>query len=578
MTRTRSLSAAAAHSVVLWLLGGSDGILAASAADGTPVVVNTTLGAVRGRCQREAGDGSRLRGYCAFKGLPYAEAPGRFEHARAKRPWTGVLDASAFGDACIGAIPNAWSGLYGCSEDCLYANVWLPAEAFNDKDGLPVVVFIHGGGFMMRSGGFPPFWGDTMASDIDRPVVHVTFNYRLGIFGFMSHEETDTNFGFVDQQLALKWVRSNIHAFGGDPKRVTLVGQSAGAMSVFVHLTAPGSQGLFQRAFLASNVGLHYRNLTENAAFVRSTAKAVACFESATLVECLRSRPAFALGLAQSTGELWHAVDQCPHCVNILPWLPVVDGRILEKPPLEVVEAGKSSRVPVVVSSVRNESLAFLPSVIQAASRIPGIYGEVLKVFFKDKAKAVEDFYAGQPGSAALNKGLRLSEVISDALFGCHARYVSRVLAKTGNAPTFRSLFLHAPSQHADPTNGKIDGRCEAGATCHAGDIAFMFSEGRGEARRYTGLEFTEEEEQLAENYSYALRSFAYGDSSAWSLYDWRLDNAVAWDTGRRNVTAYRGQFCDFLEKEVGVVDKLWHVAHSTTVVAVGGDDATVVV
>merc|ERR1719221_300344 len=133
------------------------------------------------------------------------------------------------------------------------------------------MVFVHGGGFMLRSGSYPAYWGDGVVADRDGlAVLLVTFNYRLAIFGFFSSDDAGANFGFQDQQLLLRWVQQNIAAFGGDPSRVTLFGESAGAMSVVCHLASPGSQGLFHRAIVHSSIGLHYRTPAENAPFVKT--------------------------------------------------------------------------------------------------------------------------------------------------------------------------------------------------------------------------------------------------------------------------------------------------------------------
>ncbi|CAE7333122.1 ACHE [Symbiodinium microadriaticum] len=193
--------------------------------------VLTPLGPVRGR---DYGD------FVAFKGLPYAEPPERFGAPQPKRPWPSneTLDATRFRDACIhgGAHRDTDpTESFGESEDCLYANVW--ASKAKREGLLPVVVWIHGGGFVKRSGSYPSFWGDGCHGvKFLAPAILVTFNYRLGIFGFFSWEGAQANLGFRDQQLLLRWVQENIQAFGGDPGRVLLMGQSAGAMPLGLDL------------------------------------------------------------------------------------------------------------------------------------------------------------------------------------------------------------------------------------------------------------------------------------------------------------------------------------------------------
>ncbi|MBO9547444.1 carboxylesterase family protein, partial [Caulobacter sp.] len=176
-------------------------------------------------------------GVTAFKGVPYAAAPVGDLRWRAPRPaarWSGTRDASAKGADCVqGRMPGSPPPAPQ-SENCLFANVWRPASAKADSR-LPVMVWIHGGAFTNGGSSSPETWGDAMAR---RGLVFVTFNYRLGRFGFFGHpalsaehpDEATGNYGLMDQMAALAWVRRNIAAFGGDPRNVTVVGGSAGGI------------------------------------------------------------------------------------------------------------------------------------------------------------------------------------------------------------------------------------------------------------------------------------------------------------------------------------------------------------
>ncbi|MDR1593084.1 MAG: carboxylesterase family protein [Prevotellaceae bacterium] len=201
-----------------------------------------------------------------FMGVPFAAPPVgelRWKAPQAVAAWEGVRE-------CIAPPPSAMQGkpmpFFGwtkeflipeepVSEDCLYLNVWTPAQTDNDK--LPVIVWIHGGGFTGGSGTVPLYDGEAMAR---KGVVFVTVNYRLGIFGFFAHPELSAetenhisgNYGILDQIAALQWVRDNIATFGGDPDRVTIAGQSAGAMSVNLLVVSPLAKGLFSRAIAQS--------------------------------------------------------------------------------------------------------------------------------------------------------------------------------------------------------------------------------------------------------------------------------------------------------------------------------------
>lgn len=205
--------------------------------------VRTQAGQVRG----EARDAS---GVLAFKGIPYAAPPVgplRWRAPQPPTPWIGVRDALAFGAGCLSSLehdPRPGPR----SEDCLTLNVWTAARENNEKR--PVMVWLHGGGFQFGSSANPATDGGPLAT---QGVVVVSFNYRLGIFGFLAHPDLDAeapsgNYGLQDQLAALRWVQANIAAFGGDPDNVTLFGESAGAMAVGVMMASPLAHGLFHKA------------------------------------------------------------------------------------------------------------------------------------------------------------------------------------------------------------------------------------------------------------------------------------------------------------------------------------------
>jgi len=210
-------------------------------------------------------DGGRVQGHLAedllvFKGIPYAAPPVGALRWRAPQPvpaWSGVREARAYGPDCM-QRPFATDDApltTDPAEDCLYANVWRPAQATGP---LPVLVWIHGGGFVNGGGSPPSYAGAALAR---QGVLVVSFNYRLGRFGTFAHPQLSranadqgrlANYGFMDQIAALQWVKRNIAAFGGDPGNVTVIGESAGGMSVHALLTSPLAQGLFQKAVIQS--------------------------------------------------------------------------------------------------------------------------------------------------------------------------------------------------------------------------------------------------------------------------------------------------------------------------------------
>jgi para-nitrobenzyl esterase len=235
------------------ILLASVAALSAMAATGVHAqTVTVTGGAVKG-----VADGA----VTAFKGIPYAAKPTGQNRWRAPQPvvaWKGVRDASSFGHDCAQAPfpPDAAPITTQPAEDCLYLNVWKPTAA-TATSKLPVMVWIHGGGFV--NGGSSPgvYSGAKFARD---GIVFVSLNYRLGRFGFFAHpglaaEGLGGNFGFLDQIAALKWVRANVAKFGGDPARVTVFGESAGGMSMHMLLQSPMARGLYNQIAIESGGG-----------------------------------------------------------------------------------------------------------------------------------------------------------------------------------------------------------------------------------------------------------------------------------------------------------------------------------
>ncbi len=204
-------------------------------------------------------------GVRSFKGIPFAQPPVgdlRWREPQPVKNWTEVRSADKFGPTCMqrtSPTSDYWFRGDGMSEDCLYLNVWTPAKSGNEK--LPVLVYIFGGGFQSGDGSEPRYDGERMAR---KGIVAVTMNYRTNIFGFFVHPEltresahhASGNYGLLDQVAALRWVQKNIAAFGGDPKRVTIAGESAGSISVSAHMASPLSKGLIAGAICESGAAI----------------------------------------------------------------------------------------------------------------------------------------------------------------------------------------------------------------------------------------------------------------------------------------------------------------------------------
>ena len=214
-------------------------------------------------------EGKDLSGITVFKGVPFAAPPVgnlRWKAPQPAQKWQGVREAKEFG-------PNPMQepifgdmnfGTKANSEDCLYLNIWTPAKTM--KEHLPVLIYFNGGGLMAGSGSEPRYAGDAMAR---KGIISITANYREGIFGFFAHPQLSKetsykgsgNYGFMDQVAAIKWVKDNIEAFGGDPNRITIVGESAGSMSVSALMASPLCQGLFTQAMGSSGSVMGFKKV-----------------------------------------------------------------------------------------------------------------------------------------------------------------------------------------------------------------------------------------------------------------------------------------------------------------------------
>lgn len=299
----------------------------------------------------------------SWKGIPYAAPPvGQLRWRPPEPPacWSGVLDADAFGPKCLQRGEN---GEVVGAEDCLTLNVWAP-KGDAPEGGWPVMVFVHGGGNVQGSssetvpGGAPLYDGRFLAQR--EGVVVVTLNYRLGALGFLAHEALSAessdggsgNYGLMDQIAALEWVRDNVAGFGGDPTRVMLFGESASGVDALALLASPLAEGLF-RAVLVQSGGARGLPLDEAEAEGAERVAETSCGDAEDVLACLRD-------LDGST-----IVETMPGVVGIgelelgagsRVFGPVVDGRVLEQPPLQAVEAGAHHAVPFVVGTNLDEA------------------------------------------------------------------------------------------------------------------------------------------------------------------------------------------------------------------------------
>jgi para-nitrobenzyl esterase len=385
--------------------------------------------------------GATTNDVTVFKGIPYAAPPIGDNRWRAPQPvnaWSGERDATSFGADCAQTPfpPDFYPIATTPREDCLFLNVWKPTSAKANAK-LPVMVWIHGGGFV--NGGSSPavYSGEKFARD---GVVFVSLNYRLGRFGYFAHPALEKegfggNFGFLDQIAALKWVQANIAAFGGDPARVTVFGESAGGMSVHMLLQSPLARGLFQQAIIESGGG---RDRTLPMSTVALAAKAGSGFAPGLDATQLRALPA-----EQVTGNLNMMTMSQPGYSG-----PMVDGRTILGSSLDAINAGLYAAVPVIVGANSADGFPFVTD----KDKIFAAYG-------KQEAEARKLY---DPNGTV--PGLELAtQTSADRMFVEPARAVARALGK--RQPVYLYRFSYAVPEIAKSMGGAP----------HASEIPYVF-------------------------------------------------------------------------------------------------------
>ncbi|RDH74236.1 carboxylesterase family protein [Mycolicibacterium moriokaense] len=394
-------------------------------------LVRTATGTVRGVVKSD----HRL-----FADIPYAAPPVgplRFRPPAAPPAWRGIRDATKPGPRCIqdpGADPE-----FGrqSDEDCLSLNVWTPAMTGSPR---PVMVWIHGGSFTGGSGKMYDAKWLVRRGDI----IVVTVNYRLGTLGFLAHPALGApgdvgNYGLQDQQAALRWVRDNIAAFGGDPQRVTVAGESAGGMSVCDHLVAPGSKGLFSAAIIQSAPCGAQADLPTAERRSVDYAAQVGCGDVRTAAACLRGLP---------VDKLREPVAFYDIGENALPG-PVTGSTALPVDPVTAMAHNEADRVPVLVGTNRDEFTLFVALQYLRLGKVytADHYSELLRETFGANAAAVEARYP--PSSYGGNVPSAYSAAVTDGVFSCVAQRMGDDLARVGPVYAYEFNDRDAPAPEA---------------------------------------------------------------------------------------------------------------------------------
>jgi para-nitrobenzyl esterase len=420
----------------------------------TPIVV-TDKGQVRGIVENEA---------FVFKGIPYAKPPVGQLRWRAPAEidrWDDLLEANAYGH-------SSWQNRQECidtgggdpgpsDEDCLYLNVWTPQRDPIETPRLPVLVWIHGGAYVIGAGGLPPYNGSPL---VKRGAVVVTFNYRLGRLGFFVHPALEAeapqgerpiyNFGLLDQIAALQWVQRNIAQFGGDPNNVTIFGQSAGGKSVLALFASPLAQGLFHKG-IAQSV---YRitDVTPNKARTRGNkvATMLGLGGAAATAADLRDPekvPAQAIFDIGSDPDAAKGTANSPN--------PISGDVVLPKPIFDTFLDGQDAPLPLIIGNTSDDA-----SVLEAF----GLDLKSVLLLVPVNCRPVKDYYPDDQGLDNDELGRRVAR---DAIFTVLPYTIAN--ARIGRAPTFRYYFDYtAEGLRPTVTNG----------TRHGDDIIYVFNTG----------------------------------------------------------------------------------------------------
>jgi para-nitrobenzyl esterase len=498
------------------------------APEARPLTVMTASGPVMG-VQARAGE--------VFLGIPFAAPPVGDLRLRSPQPpqsWTAVRDATKPGPQCIQAgLPVMGAQ----SEDCLTLNIYAPTNAFKGAD-LPVMVWLYGGGFTFGSNKM--YDPHRLASS--QNVIVVAPNYRLGAFGFMAHPALrgsgEGAFALQDQQAALKWVRDNIAAFGGNPANVTLFGESAGAWSTCSQMASPAAAGLFQRAILQSGPcvsGDSVIAMDDAEAGGLRLAESVGCKDIDTAQACLRKLPA---------GKLRNAKAMRRGLLGPDSWTPAFGGDVLPLPPKKAFAMGAFYPVPVINGTNRDEGRLFL-----TLNRYMGklwtraSYENLIREAYPGTGAQVLATYADV---AKHSFGRAYADIVTDGTFACPAQRLSERLRPYATVYTYEFDDETAPFSLP-----RLPGTAPLSAY-HSAELSYVFD------TRWVlsdPARFRSSQQDLSHRMQMAWGAFAHAGNPGWQNADgrspYRLGTATA-PNSRSFDTEHRCRFWDALEAAQG--------------------------
>ena len=456
------------------------------------------------------GGGRQASGVRVFRGIPFAEAPTgdlRWRPPRPVRAWKGVRQATKFGPRCmqhpVFGDMNFRSD--GMSEDCLYLNVWTPAKAGGER--LPVLVYFYGGGFIAGDGSEPRYDGESMAT---KGIVAVTVNYRLGLFGFFAHPEltkesphrASGNYGLLDQAAALRWVSRNIAAFGGDPRRVTVAGESAGSASVSAQMASPLSKDLIARAIGESGSVL---------STMRAVPLAQAEAEGVKFAESVGA-PSLAALRATATEQLHQATRQAPFRFPL-----AVDGHFFPEPPADIYAAGRQAHVPLLVGW--NSEEMNWRALLGGDEPTPENYERAVRKLYGARADEALKLYPATTREEVIQSA---TDLAGDRFIGYSTWKWFDLHVRTGRAPVYR-YFYTRPRPAMRPEFGDAAPGLAGGVVRGQNSGAMATPPARGAAH--------------SAEIEYALGNLSTNKVYAWTPEDYKVSETV------------QGYFANFIRK-----------------------------
>jgi len=463
--------------------------------------------------------GTEKDGMMSFLGIPYAAPPTgalRWKAPQPAKAWLGVRQATQFGPVCRQIAPWVKAPQ---SEDCLTLNVWAPVGKAGKP--YPVIVYIHGGALANGHGGE---WGpEGGKSIVQKGVILVSINYRLGVFGFFAHPElsaeaadhTSGNQGFRDQIAALQWVKRNIAALGGDPGRVTIAGESAGGSSVTALTVSPLASGLFQRAIAESGV------------FGPLPPLAVAEKAGTALGDALK---------AAHIGDLRKLSDE-----EVLqqkpPPTPALDGVVFTEQPQQSFAAGHQNKVPLLLGWNADEGRDLAPDAFGTRDITAANYESLLhKMFGPQIPPGLQTEYPGKTDAQALTSAQRL---VSDMIGLSHFGWAT-MQQKTDTQPVHIYFYVHSPAE--PPADQPCTYGCKAG---HTSEIRFAYGQLWRETRAWSEDDLALQDRML----TYWTNFAKTGDPNGGALPKWPTFDGTPATVQRLGSDAEikeRGNFPDF--------------------------------